>query len=199
MLDRTIPFRNVIMRCDRIPAMQVRLPEGMTIRGYQPGDEATWARLECAAGDFGTVEEAESYFRETYLRDLKQARQRCLFLTDAQGQGIGSCIAWHDERRGAAVPSLHWLIVEEAWQGRGLGRALATAVIEVFRSMQEQPVYIHTQPWSWKAILLYHSLGFRMQTSDTFSHYENQYDQAMAVLRGVLSAEQYELLWRTSQ
>ena len=40
MLDRRIPFCNIIMRCDRILPMEIRLPEGYAIRAYQPGDEA---------------------------------------------------------------------------------------------------------------------------------------------------------------
>ena len=43
MIDRTIPFHNIIMRCDRILPMEIKLPEGYSIRTYQPGDENAWA------------------------------------------------------------------------------------------------------------------------------------------------------------
>ena len=61
-----------------------------------------------------------------------------------------------------------------------------------FAEQGGKPVYIHTQPWSWKAILLYLSVGFRIQKTDTFSNYENQYEKALETLRDVLSEKQFE-------
>lgn len=56
------------------------------------------------------------------------------------------------------------------------------------------PVYIHTQPWSIKAILLYISLGFKIQRKDTFSHYENQFNLAMETLREHVTDAQWDLI-----
>ena len=97
------------------------------------------------------------------------------------------------------VSSLHWLVVDERYQGIGLGRALGTAAMNIYALRQGLPVYIHTQPWSWKAILLYMSLGFNLQKTDTFSHYENEYEKAMIELRKIVTAEQYELLKQSSE
>lgn len=60
------------------------------------------------------------------------------------------------------------------------------------------PVYVHTQAWSYKAILLYISLGFKIQRTDTFSHYENQYEEAMRVLQGVVTEKQFETMKKAS-
>ena len=78
------------------------------------------------------------------------------------------------------------------------GKALAANVMNVFAKRGAFPVYLHTQPWSWKAILLYRTLGFRLQKTDTFSHYENQYEKAMAELRKIVTAEQYSNLQHAS-
>ena len=61
-------------------------------------------------------------------------------------------------------------------------------------SAGEYPVYLHTQPWSYAAILLYTELGFRLQKTDTFAGYENQYEQGMQVLRTLLTPQQYDRL-----
>ena len=66
--------------------------------------------------------------------------------------------------------------------------------IKFFHEENEFPVYIHTQPWSYKAILLYINLGFKIQISDTFSNYENEYTEAMKTLNNILPKEQYEKL-----
>lgn len=50
-----------------------------------------------------------------------------------------------------------------------------------------------------KAILLYTSLGFKLQKTDAFSHYENEYEKAMIELGKIVTAEQYELLKQSSE
>ena len=52
MLDRSIPFYNVILKCENYNNTEVTLPEGYHIRHYQAGDEKAWAKLEYEIGDF---------------------------------------------------------------------------------------------------------------------------------------------------
>ena len=197
MLDRTIPFCNTILKCTRYTRGNVELPEGFSIVSWQPGYEKEWANLEYAAGDFGSAAEAEEYFTGTYLRDPGRFPD-ILFVMNRDREIVGSCIAWQDPRGTAGISSLHWLVVHERYQGLGLGRALAVAVMNIFAERGALPVYIHTQPWSWKAILLYCSLGFRLQKTDTFSHYENEYGKAMAELTKLLTEEQAAMLRQSS-
>ncbi len=197
MLDRTIPFYNTILKCDQYQMMDIYLPEGFSILPYQSGDERSWAELECAIEDFETVDEAENYFVSNYLRE-KNLADNILFLKTAEGKIIGSCIAWQDDRNGAIVSSLHWLVVADEYQRMGLGKALCCAVMNIYAKQGAFPVYIHTQPWSWKAILLYVSLGFKLQKNDTFAQYVNQYNEAMRTLKDVVSEEQFHILERNS-
>ena len=186
------------MKCSSLRKYNVELPDGFSIVPYQCGYEREWAKLECAVGDFSSVPEAEEYFRGTYLQRLNLF-SKILFMLNRNREIVGSCIAWQDIRGENSVSSLHWLIVKEAYQGIGLGRALSAAVMNIFADHDDFPVYIHTQPWSWKAILLYLSLGFRLQRTDTFSHYENEYGKAMAELRKIVSEEQYAMLLQLSE
>lgn len=198
MLDRTIPFCNTIMKCSNYEYRNVELPDGFSIISYQSGHEKEWAKLEYAIGDFDSVTEAEKYFVKTYLQ-IPELLPNILFALNKDGDVVGSCIAWQDMRGINSVSSLHWLVVDDLHQKKGLGRALCTAVMNIYVKHKGLPVYIHTQPWSWKAILLYLSLGFRLQKTDTFSHYENEYDKAMAELKKIVSNEQYELLLQLSE
>lgn len=198
MLDRTIPFYNTIMKCSSLRKYDVELPDGFTIVPYQRGYERGWAELEYAAGDFGSVQEAEEYFTETYLQD-PELFSKILFMLDRNQEVVGSCIAWQDMRGESSVSSLHWLVMKEHYQGNGLGRALSAAVMNIFAEHDAFPVYIHTQPWSWKAILLYISLGFKLQKTDTFSHYENEYDKAIATLGKIVTNGQYGLMLQSAE
>ena len=198
MLDRTIPFYNTIMKCSDYSLRNTELPDGFSIVSYQHGYEKEWAKLEYAVGDFDSLDSAEKYFVESYLQN-SELFLNILFLLNEEHEVVGSCIAWQDKQSENSVSSLHWLVVREEYQGMGLGRALGTAVMNIYAERGDLPVYIHTQPWSWKAIFLYVSLGFRLQKTDTFSHYRNEYEKAMAELRRIVSKEQYELLVRTSE
>ena len=198
MLDKTIPFCNTMMKCSEYKYRNVELPDGFSIVSYHPGYEKEWAKLEYAIGDFDSVTEAEKYFAETYLQK-PELFPNILFIKNRESDIVGSCIAWQDRQGINSVSSIHWLVVDERYQGIGLGRALCTAVMNIYAKRRGLPVYIHTQPWSWKAILLYISLGFKLQKTDTFSHYENEYEKAMMELRKIVTAEQYELLRQSSE
>lgn len=191
-MKHAIPFYNLILRCDKYQPRQISLPDGYAIVPYQAGFEADWARLECAVGDFSNVEEAIQYFTEKYLGG--ENKDDILFLLNEKDQVIGSCTAWSDERQGGSVNSLHWLVVDKLYRGNGLGRTLCYETMNRFYFHNQKMIYIHTQPWSWRAILLYVSLGFRLQKTDTFAAYTNQYSDAMRTLKSILPPEQYDLL-----
>ena len=198
MLDRTIPFYNTILRCDNYQYKDVVLPKGFSIVPYKSGYEKAWAELEYSIGDFDSLEDAENYFVETYIQN-QELLSNILFLLNEEKSVVGSCIAWQDKRKDSFVSSLHWLIVDEKYHGMGLGKALCCATMNIFIEQETFPVYIHTQPWSWKAIFLYLSLGFKMQKTDTFSHYENEYYKAMAELEQIVTTEQFESLKESSE
>ena len=191
MLDRTIPYFDIIMRCDRILPMEIKLPEGYTIRAYQPGDENAWADMECAIGDFPSRETALSLFTQRYLADASQTG-RILFAIAPDGQIVGTVIA---DNRAGHVRTLNWVVVDEQHQRKGIGKALCKTALKLMRREDNAaPVWLHTQPWSWKAVLLYVSLGFKLQPKDTFCGHKNQYAQAMETLKTLVTPEQYAKL-----
>ena len=190
MIDRTIPYYNIIMRCDRVLPMEIKLPEGYAIRTYQPGDESAWAEVLCAVGEQTNLDDAKAEFTARYLQDAALT-DRIFFAVDAAGKTVGTAIAWEHDPRGS-TRALHWVAVHPEHQGKGVGKALCQTCLRYFRREDNAlPVYLHTQPWSWKAILLYIKLGFKLQPADTFYGYENQYAKAMETLQAIVSPEQY--------
>ena len=195
MPDRTIPYYNVIMRCDQFLDVSAPPPPGFLIRSYRPGDERAWAEMEAEIGDFASSQEALSYFQATYFPQITALQERSHFAVRvSDGQVAGSVIAWQDPRGNALVASLHWLVVSPRFQRLGLGLALTKAALDTYQQLGQLPIYLHTQPWSYPAIRLYSRMGFALQKTDTFSHYENQFPQAAETLKGLLSEKDYRLL-----
>ena len=199
MVDRSIPYYNLILKCNKICTTPALLPEGYSFKMYTEGDEKYWANLEYEIGDFSSVEEAEIYFKTNYCNQIDELKKCCVFVVNACGDVIGSCIAWHDMKGNDIVASLHWLVVSPEHQGKHIGLALCQKVMNIFKGHNETPIYIHTQPWSYKAILLYIKLGFKIQKTDTFSHYENQYKKAIKTLKNLLSESQFNQIILSSE
>ena len=189
MIDRTIPFYNIILKCESFKPLDITLPKGYNLSHFKRGYEKPWAKLEHELGDFNSIIEAEKYFFEKYMSDIQRLKKQSVFLLDSNDEIVGFCLAWTDNKKDELVSSVHWLAVDEKNQGKGLGKFIFNETMKLF---DKYPVYIHTQPWSWKAILLYISMGFRIQKTDTFADYTNQYDLAVCELKKLLSVGQFE-------
>lgn len=100
MLDRTIPFYNIILKCDTYKYHKVCLPKGYSFSFYQEGFEEAWALLEYNIGDFESKESALDYFKSTYMSKMDLLEKKALFVLDGSNNIVGSCIAWED-RKGA--------------------------------------------------------------------------------------------------
>ena len=199
MIDRSIPYYNLILKCTKICTTPVSLPKGYSFKMYDVGDEKYWAKLEYEIGDFSSVEEAEIYFKTNYCNQIDELKKRCVFVVDTHGDVVGSCTAWYDLKGKDIVASLHWLVVSPEHQGKHIGLALCQKVMKIFNEYDETPVYIHTQPWSYKAIMLYIKLGFKIQKTDTFSCYENQYKKAIKTLEKLLSESKFNQIVLSSE
>ena len=187
-IDRTIPYKNIIMRCDDCTESFLP-PKHIFIRGYHSGDERNWAKIEYEIGDFESVAAAECYFTAHYLCDGIQAAARCFFAERNDGAVVGTCTAWYDKRKEAVVSSLHWLAVTPENQNQGIGKALVSTVMDFYRNNNLFPVYLHTQPWSYHAVRLYHRFGFHIMKKDTFADYHNESEEAIEILKYYLPEE----------
>lgn len=191
MLDRSIPYYNIIMKKNTPTTFDTpALPQKFELHAYRPGVAQQWAELEYEIGDFPSVQEASAYLAKTYLSRSDLLARRGIFVSDKKsGCLVGACIAWFDDQNGTPVSSLHWLITKEAYQGRGIGSTLIAAALNIYEKEGAFPVYLHTQPWSYQAVRLYHKFGFRLMKQESFAGYENQYALAVPVLARYIEPE----------
>lgn len=183
------------MRCEAPPSAAPSLPPGYRFCLYEEGLEHEWAALEYTIGDFTSAGEALRCFIGAYGQDLPALKERCGFIREnASGRAVSACNTWYDTREGSRISSLSWLVTHPACQGLGLGRAMLLYTMERYRALGGYPVYLHTQPWSYRAIWLYHQAGFHLCKEDTFGQYPNDYPRAVEVLRGLLNPVQLAAL-----
>ena len=194
MVDKTIPFYDIIMRCDDPQHIQVTLPEGFYFDTYRDGDDEAWARMELYAGDFKTYEIALGYFRSAYLTRREELEKRFVQVRNPEGVSVCSCIAWKTFRNEFPAAALQWLVTAEGYEGLGLAKATAFETVNRYRRLGEAPIWLHTQPWSYKAVWLYYQAGFRIAAKDQFQTFNNRFDQAMPVLETLIPPEKMQLL-----
>lgn len=195
MIDKTIPYFNIIMRYDGPPITEPpNAPEGYRFREYRSGDECAWARMEVDNKDFDTYENAVKYFNIKYCMFPGKLRDRFIGLENKEGKLCGAVICWDDDRDDKLVSSVHWLVTDPAEQGKGLGSALVRMLLYKFSMLDLLPIYLHTQPWSYVALGIYSKMGFCLLTNDSFRGYENQSLQALPILQGLMKQEQFEKL-----
>ena len=199
MLDRTIPYYNIIMKCTDPKVIPLTLPEGYSVSSYQDGFGNDWAEWEYAVGDFPSFADAKAYFDKELLPSLEEDPDRGVFVLNEAGKPVGSCLTWYHPKGDQTVASLHWAIVSPFEQGKGVGRVACTEALNRHAVKGNSPVYLHTQPWSWRGMRLYISMGFKLEKTDTFSKHINQYSQAMEALKNAVSPEVYSMFEENSE
>lgn len=189
MMDKTLPYYDIIMKADKNTACthpEMKLPEGYTYHMYETGDEYAWAKLEVSVDEFETEEKALEYFNRVFMPGQPLLKERMCFIKDKEGTIVATATAWFkdDEKRHYAL--LHWVCVAPNQQGKKLGKSIVSFALNRFIKVEpnENEIYLHTQTWSYPAIVLYHKLGFYI-TKETIIKAATNYD-CIPVLESVL-------------
>jgi putative acetyltransferase len=140
------------------PSYRAVSARGVTIREFQPGDQAAFRKLN--------EEWISRYFRlepkdEEALADPQAsilARGGRILLAFLDGLCVGCCGLLH---RGANEFEVAKMAVTSSCQGSGIGRKLLVAAIEAARSAGARRLYLETNHALTPAIRLYESVGFQ--------------------------------------
>ena len=181
MWDHTVPNIDLAMRRDTLERLpEIPLPQGYTLRFYQPGDEHHLARIERSAEEFQTDADALAGFEKYYGAHRQALPERMLFLLDADGLPVGTATAWTD--RPAPLEGeegrLHWVGIAREHQGKGLSKPLVAAALHRLQALGHQDAYLTTQTPSWVAIRVYLQLGFH----PAYGHHEKE-QEGWAIVR----------------
>jgi len=164
MLDKTVPFAKIKMvRRTGTPIPDYPLPEGYKFVFYKEGDETDWARIETSVDEFDSEFAALLRFKEDFESDINtdELRRRCVFIEKENGGKIATATAWWSYIEDERHAWLHWVSVDPAYQGLGLGKALTSYVTKLLFEIEgDVDLYLSTQTWSYKAINIYKQFGY---------------------------------------
>lgn len=201
-MDKSIPYKSIIMKLDNKKLPQIScpaLPPGYSFRLYQEGDEIHWARIETSVLEFSTETDAYDYFVKNFMPFRADLQSRCVFVTNQDGLPIATATAWYGDTGRGRQAALHWVAVCPAYQGLGIGKAVVQRALCIFQETEKnKDVFLHTQTWSHTAVNMYHRLGFVLIKEAGIMGFDNDYSEAVTILEDVLQPEVYRSLIDTA-
>lgn len=189
-MNKNLPYYDIIMRGTLKKNMPIPdLPKGYSFKSYQDGDEKHWAALEREVNEFNSEEDALTYFNRVFMPYQNLLPERMFFIIDDQGQYVATSSAWFKQDQQHYYALLHWVSVSPTQQGKGLGRKIVSYALLKFQELEpnEKMIYLRTQTWSYKAISLYYSLGFKITQTPLLKSCTDM--RCMEVLEKVLPKE----------
>ena len=198
MLDKSIPFLNVLMKRDAgTPLTEFPLPQGYRFVFYKPGDEKDWAELEAAVLEFPRGVDALMLFQNKYFI-VPELERRCVFIEDPEGKKVGTSTMWWEYSGKRRNPWVSYVSVLPGYQGLGLGKALSSYILKVGIEIEgDVDFYLHTQTWSHRAIPIYEKVGFYITDEAPLYKYDNaDYHKSLAKLEEIYKAAGYNWVRR---
>jgi GNAT superfamily N-acetyltransferase len=193
MKEEEIPDKNIFMICEVLDFNALsELPDGYSVRNYRRDELGIWKAMP-----FDTPELAKEYdgfmtdfFRTTYGGKEEMFFAKTLFVCDAQDKPVATCLLWkaYDE-----FNTIHWFKVLKEYEGQGIGRALLSIIMRNLER-SDYPVYLHTQPGSFRAIKLYSDFGFSLLSGEKFGSRKNDLDECLSILKEFMPEKYFQNL-----
>lgn len=184
---------NLFMMCRQLNRTALtELPDAYYVRCCRKSELDIWKAMPF--DDPALAEEYKGYMTD-YFCGVYQDKgdlffQKCLFACDEQDTPVGTCFIW---KAYETVSTLHWLKVVQSHEGKGLGRALLSIVMKDL-PQQDYPVYLHTQPSSFRAIKLYSDFGFSLLSDLIIGGRKNDLPEALPLLKAAMPQEFFDRL-----
>lgn len=174
----------------------MKLPPGYFIRTCRRDELEVWRAMPFdkpsdARQHAGLMNE---YVRDVYAPEGDMFFQTCLFVCHRNDTPVATGILWKTLR---AFTTLQWLKVRKTHEGKGIGRALLTRMLTGLHS-DEYPIYLYTQPGSFRAIKLNADFGFRLLTNPKIGICENHLLRARPYLARKMPRRFYDRLLETA-
>lgn len=193
IMKEEIPDKNLFMMCKALNRNALsELPKEYHIRTCRRDELDIWKEMP-----FDDAESAKEYkgFMTKYFNDVYADKeelffQKCLFVCDKNHRPIGTCFVWKAYEK---INTIHWFKVLKGYEGLGIGRALFSVVMNSLAA-NDYPVYLHTQPSSYRAIKLYSDFGFALLSNTIIEYRSNDLEECLPILKTYMPQKDFEKL-----
>ena len=182
MEKKDIQDGNIFMMCEKVNEnAYIEIPKGFHLRKLKEKELDLWMEFP-----FDNDEDKKiyknfmiKYYNDVYLKKKDLFFNSCLVLCDNEDKPVSTCFAWKAYDK---FWTIHWFKTLKHYEGKKLGRAILTQVMKTIPK-DEYPVYLHTQPGSFRAIKIYSDYGFNILTDEKIGKHNNDYRDSLDYLK----------------
>jgi RimJ/RimL family protein N-acetyltransferase len=127
---------------------------------------------------------------DTYSGDMDTFFQNTLFVCKKEGRPVATCSHW---KAYGKINTIHWFKTLKAHEGKGIGRAVLSEIMRRFDNA-DYPIYLHTQPGSFRAIKLYSDFGFHLLRGGRLETRMNELEKCLPILEEFMPKKDFERL-----
>ena len=176
-----LPEDNIFMYCAKVNKRAfAKLANEYNFRYLHKTELEIWKSLPF---DENYTEIYKSFMTDYYNRVYKirenEFYDKCIVVCNKINEIIGTCFLWKLDEK---INSLHWLKVRKEYEGKEIGRALITKILENI-GKKDLPIFLHTQLGSYRAIKLYSDFGFKIITNDKIGNRINNINMCITKLK----------------
>ncbi len=192
MTEAEIPDKNIFMMCEALNFNSLsELSDEYYVRNCRPDELDIWKSFPF---DDNFTDEYDrfmsDYFSTTYGGKKDLFFNKTLFVCDEKDTPIATCLLW---KAYGEFNTIQWFKVLKNFEGKGIGRALLSVIMKDLQS-EDFPVYLHTQPASFRAIKLYSDFGFALLSGDKFGGRQNDLDECLPILQEFMPEKDFQNL-----
>jgi ribosomal protein S18 acetylase RimI-like enzyme len=196
MKEAEIPDKNIFMMCSALNRNALtELPASYAIRNCRPDELDIWKTMPFDNADLAKEYDGfmSDYFTTTYGGKEELFFAKTLFVCDRQNKPIATCLIWKAYNE---FNTIQWFKVLKEYEGQGIGRALLSIAMQQLKPL-DYPVYLHTQPSSFRAIKLYSDFGFSLLAGDKIGIRDKDLDECLPILAEFMPKEYFQKLRMT--
>ena len=193
MQEEEIPDYNIFMMCEQINKDALtELNADYYFRNCRPEDLELWKAFPFDS-DTVPVEHEDfmnQIIHDSYRGNMATFFENTLFVCNKEGHPVATCSYW---KAYGKINTIHWLKTRKSYEGKGIGRAVLSAIMRRFDS-KDYPIYLHTQPGSFRAIKLYSDFGFQLLRGGRLGTRLNELETCLPILKEFMPKQDFACL-----
>lgn len=190
MIESQIPDFNIFMMCPQLNETAVtELNSKYYFRNCRPDEIELWKAFPFDSNKVPDRYRSfmDEYVDVTYGSNIDAFFRQTIFVCDLSDIPVATCSYWKAYGR---INSIQWFKTLKAYEGRGIGRALLSVIMKNLNPT-DYPVYLHTQPGSYRAIKLYSDFGFKLLRGGKLGTRTNELGLSLPLLENILPKHEF--------
>jgi GNAT superfamily N-acetyltransferase len=193
MKEEEIPDYNIFMMCEQINQHALtELNADYYFRNCRTDELELWKAFPFDS-DTVPVEYEDmmnQIIYDSYRGNMDTFFENTLFVCNKAGNPVATCSHW---KAYGKINTIHWLKTCKTYEGKGIGRAVLSAIMKRFER-KDYPIYLHTQPGSFRAIKLYSDFGFQLLNGGKLGTRINELEKCLPILKEFMPKKDFECL-----